>query len=442
MTRRAYNRLIGTILALGARDLRAAARRRRVELPYPAAGTLSASSSRSSAADGCRSTKARASSTGIAPLTTASWRTSPSATYATANRARVRISEDDRLVPCRRPTHDVEELAGDLAEDPRRPLCRDRLAEHRQRRALAALSRRVPMLDSAPRDPRDVARGPRRGVARPLLAVGHDPVVDGQPGRLRQLGSRNDTDAGDAEGVVDAAPRRPSAAPFVEPRDGGSEADLDARASQPLPGPRVELVAERPRPQPLAHLEDRRAQPECGEAGGDLDADEAAADDRHPRPGSGPDGPRAKGTRIRQACAATAPLTALDVQLTGPRAGRDQAALEPDPVPSSSVASRASRSSADHPHARDGAPLPCARTNARARPGRGRREGRPGGAPCSAAGGCRAGLARRRPADPAVESLPAQRPGAADRGDPAADEQDLDRRACLSHDGILVVTLR
>ena len=62
-------------------------------------------------------------------------------------------------------------------------------------------------------------------------------------------------------------------------------------------------------------------------------------------------------------------------------------------------------------------------------------------------------LAQRRPVvgqarlvaderDSAVESVPAQRPGAPDRGDPAANEQDLDRRACLSHDGILVVTLR
>ena len=120
---------------------------------------------------------------------------------------------------------------------------------------------------------------------------------------------------------------------FVEPRDGGAQADLDARVGEPLPGPRVELVAERSGPQPVAHLEDRRPQPERGEARGDLHADEAAADHGHSGPGASLDGPRRGGPVHRTGCAAGAPLAALDVQLTWLRAGRDQAPLERDRGP-------------------------------------------------------------------------------------------------------------
>ena len=123
----------------------------------------------------------------------------------------------------------------------------------------------MPVLDPTPTDTRDVARGPRRGVARPVLDVGHDPVVDGQPGGLRQLGSRDDTDAGDAECVVVALVADPGGM-FVEPCHAGSEANLDSHRGQTRSRPRVELVAEGSGPQSVAHLEDRRPQPERCEA--------------------------------------------------------------------------------------------------------------------------------------------------------------------------------
>ena len=104
---------------------------------------------------------------------------------------------------------------------------------------------------------------------------------------------------------------------------------------------------------------------------------------------------RRASSRLRRRSADSPPSRA---NRRGPRAGRDQAALEPDPC--AVVEGRLARVQVERHDALPGEEIdaPCARTNARARRGRGRREDRPGGAPCSAAGGCRAGSALRRPA--------------------------------------------
>ena len=159
-------------------------------------------------------------------------------------------------------------------------------------------------------------------------------------------------------------------------------------------------------------------------------------------PGRSFDGARAEGPCIREGAQQQGQIAALDVQLTWPCAGRDQALLERDrgPVVEGGTASvkierrdATSRDELDAP-----ALVPTL--------GLGEDELVRQIVAEQLLAQRRAVVGQERlipdERDSSGEALPTKRPRASDRGDPAADEQDLDRRARLSHDGILVVTLR
>lgn len=235
----------------------------------------------------------------------------------------------DGLVPARRPADNVDELAGNLAEDPWRSSLWQRLAEHRQRRALAPLPGRVPVLDPAAIDSRDVARRPDRWVARPVVGIGMDAVVGREPGAVSQLGSRHNTDTRNAEGVVQALVTDPRTV-RTELRHRRSSADRHAAGLEAITGPSVKLLAERAGPQAITHFEDRRAQAKCRKARRDLDTDEPAADDGHPSAVAGVHGHLPEAPCVGKRPQQERVIAAFDGQLTRPGSGRDQGPLERD----------------------------------------------------------------------------------------------------------------
>ena len=77
-----------------------------------------------------------------------------------------------------------------------------------------------PVLDPAPMNPRNVSGSPDRWVARAVVRLGEDPIVNVQPRRTRPARSAGgDPDAGDADGVVGDARRRPRRHHSLSARD-------------------------------------------------------------------------------------------------------------------------------------------------------------------------------------------------------------------------------
>ena len=289
---------------------------------------------------------------------------------------------------------DIKRRPGDLGEQPRCPGQCGFQPHHRAGCPLAALASPMPVLKAQPVNAGHVPRGPHGRVAGPVLGVGQDPVVDRDAGIPREIGARHHSHPDDREGRVQPFLADPGRAGLecCHPR---REPDLDAGLLETVAAPCGHAVAELTGPQRVGLLDQNRPEPEGGQRGRHLHADEAAA--HHDRPRTGRRGRRGpEPMRVGQRPHQEPGLRPGDRRHDRLGTGREKAALERD---RRSVAQRrAAGPGIEHRHARPGpeSRSGVARTRSRARPPGGLRRRRRAGTPWSAAAGYRARASRPR----------------------------------------------